>query len=72
MEGAGERRKYAGYFVKMPEENKHSEDLRIQDRVILIWILKKKYGRTLKVSICITIEIKWLALVKMVMNIRVP
>jgi hypothetical protein len=64
--------KYTGYFVEIPEENKYLEDIRVKDRIILKRILENEHVTTLKVSICITIEIKWLALVKMVMNIRVP
>jgi hypothetical protein len=70
VQGKGE--KYTGYFVQIPEENDHLGDLRVQDRIILNCILKKEYGRTLKVLICITTESKWLALVEMVINIRVP
>jgi hypothetical protein len=58
--------------VERPEENNHLEDVRVQVRIILKWILKKFYGNKLKGFICITIEGKWLVLIDAVMNILVP
>jgi len=69
VQGKGE--KYTVYFVERPEENNHLEDVRVQVRIILKWIIKKFHGNTLKGFICITIESKWLVLVDAVMNIRV-
>jgi hypothetical protein len=62
---------YTGCFLEGSEENNHLEDLRVQVRITLIWILKKCYGNALKGFICITVESKWLALVD-AKNIRVP
>ena len=39
VQGKGE--KYTGYFVGKPEVNDHLENLGIQERIILKWILKK-------------------------------
>jgi hypothetical protein len=56
-----------------PKERDHLEDLGVDGRMILKWILKK-YGGLVGVNSILLVKDrkKWQAVVKAVMNLRVP
>jgi hypothetical protein len=60
---------HTGFWWGDLNEREHSEDLGVDGRTILKWILKNRIGSELVLA---QDRVKWWALVNTVMNFRVP